>query len=408
MALANLPAAFLELSKFLETQRVAHGDIQTGNVMVSGSGAIQLIDYDGMFVEEIRDIGSCELGQINFQHPERKSKNPFGPTMDRFSLIALSVAAKALYEDPSLWKKTNSDLDAIVFRAADFIDPARSTVFSELIGKSALGQQAQQFASICRAPIDKTPSLEDFLAGRNIPASVIQITSKSQEGRPQLGYIGVYDVLSATSYEACLKRVGDKVEVIGRIVEVKGATARNGKPYIFINFGNWRGKIFKISIWSEGLAVISKAPDDSWIGKWISVVGLMEPPYSSRRYSCSHVSINVTANGQIALVSELEAKRRLGLASSRVPASGTTNTEVLDGITRRATSSTPLRAPTAPSSSNKIVLDNIRRTQAAPSATPPYQRPPATPPVQRSPVPPSYQRPPEKGFITKLFGWLFR
>ena len=47
-ALANLPASLLALSKFLEAQRVAHGDIQTGNMMVSGTaGAIQLIDYDG-------------------------------------------------------------------------------------------------------------------------------------------------------------------------------------------------------------------------------------------------------------------------------------------------------------------------------------------------------------------------
>jgi hypothetical protein len=426
MALANLPAALLALSKFLETERVAHGDIQTGNVMVSGSGAIQLIDYDGMFVEEIRDIGSSELGHINFQHPERKSKNPFGPTMDRFSLIALSLALKALHEDPSLWKKTNSDLDAIVFRAGDFVDPAASTVFSVLMGMPALGRQAQQFASICRAPIDKTPSLDDFLAGKNIPNSVIQITSKSQEGGPQLGYIGVYDVLSATNYEACLKRAGDNVEVIGRIEEVKVATARNGKPYIFINFGNWRENIFKIAIWSEGLAVISKAPDSSWTGKWISVVGLMEPPYSNRRYRYSHVSINVTANGQIALISEPEAKRRLGMASSGVPASETTNRKVLVTITERATSSAPVHAPTTPSASNKTGLDIIRKTQIAPAATPPYQRPPAAPPVQRSAVPPPYelpratppvvqrsavpplyQRPPDKGFIAKLFGWLF-
>ena len=181
-ALANLPGALMALSKFLETEHVAHGDIQTGNVMVSGSGAIQLIDYDGMFVEEIRDIGSSELGHVNFQHPERKAKNPFAPTMDRFSLIALSLALKALHEDPSLWKKTNSDLDAIIFRAADFVDPATSTVFSELMGKPALKTQAQQFATICRAPIDKTPSLDDFLAGRNIPTSIIQFSSKSSGG----------------------------------------------------------------------------------------------------------------------------------------------------------------------------------------------------------------------------------
>ena len=84
-------------------------------MMVSGAGVIQLIDYDGMFVEDIRDLGSSELGHINFQHPDRRSKNPFGPTMDRFSFIALSLALKALNDDPALWNKTGSDMDSINF-----------------------------------------------------------------------------------------------------------------------------------------------------------------------------------------------------------------------------------------------------------------------------------------------------
>ena len=399
-ALANLPGSLLALSKFLEMERVAHGDVQTGNMMVSGmSGAIQLIDYDGMFVEEIRDVGSAELGQPNFQHPERRSKNPFGPTIDRFSLISLTLALKALYEDPSLWKKTKSDNDAIVFRAPDFVDPKASAVFSELFGKPALETYAQGFASICRAPFERTPSLDDFLAGRNIPASIIQITAKPQEGRPKPRYVGVYDVLLATNYETCLRRVGDKVEVIGRIVEVKEDSARNGKPYVFINFGDWRGQIFKIAIWSEGLAAISKKPDASWVGKWVSVVGLIEPPYKSRKYKYSHLSINVTANGQMTVISETEANWRLASASSKAPTAGTANRDVLINIRGRTSSGPASQTPSPPSSSNKDVLVKIRGTQAARSATPSHQRPP---------IPPAYPQPPEKGLMAKFFGWLFK
>ena len=398
-AISKLPDSLLALSKFLEAQRIAHGDIQTGNMMVSGtSGAIQLIDYDGMFVEEIRDVGSSELGHINFQHPERKSKNPFGPTMDRFSLIALSLALKALHEDPSLWKKTHSEVDAIVFRAADFVDPAASAVFSELMGKPALATHAQKFAAICRAPIEKAPSLDDFLAGRNIPAGIIQISAKPQESRPKPGYMGVYDVLPAASYEACLRRVGDKVEVIGRIVDVKEDRARKGKPFVFINFGDWRGQLFKVAIWSDALTAIYKKPDASWIGKWISVVGLMEPPYTSRRYKYSHVSINVTANGQMTVISETEAKWRLASASSKGPTPPGTNRDVLVSITGRPTSGPASQAPATASSANQDVLDRIRKIQAAPSAPPPYQRPPA---------PPSYQQPPADGLVANFFRWLF-
>lgn len=404
-ALASLPASLLALSSFLEKERVAHGDIQTGNVMVSGAGAIQLIDYDGMFVEDIRDLGSSELGHINFQHPDRKAKNPFGPTMDRFSLIALSLALKALNEDPALWDKTNSEMDAIVFRANDFVDPASSSAFSELMRKPALATHAQHFAAVCRAPIEKTPSLEDFLAGKNIPACVIQISVKPQEGRPKLGYMGVYDVIDATNYGLCLRRVGDKVEVIGRIAEVKLDKARNGKPYIFINFGPWQGQIFKVSIWSEGLAAISKKPDASWVGKWVSVVGLMEPPYVSRRYKYSHLSINVTANGQMTVISETEARFRL-VPSAKASTTPSSNKEALDKIKGQTSSSQPKQAPATSSSANKGVLDNIRRTQGGAQSRPTQT---ASQGARQSPYGrPSYKQPPEKGLLGKLFDWIFK
>ncbi|WP_153117680.1 protein kinase family protein [Rhodocyclus tenuis] len=405
-ALASLPASLLALSKYLESERVAHGDIQTGNMMVSGGSAVQLIDYDGMFVEDIKDLGSSELGHVNFQHPERKAKNPFGPTMDRFSLITLSLALKALHEEPALWDKTGSDMDSIVFRANDFADPASSSVFSELMRRPALVAHAQHFAAICRAPIEKVPNLEDFLAGKNIPAGVVQITAKPQEGRPKPGYMGVYDVLAATNYALCLRRVGDKVEVIGRISEVKVDKARNGKPYIFINFGPWQGQIFKISIWSEGLAAIANKPDASWVSKWVSVVGLMEPPYVSRKYKYSHLSINVTANGQMSIITEVEAKFRLASAQ-KISSAPSSNREALDRIKGKTSPKQPAPGQSPPASPNKSVLDNIHKAQGASQARPAQT---SSPPQPQAPYGrPTYpQQPQEKGLFGRLIDWLFK
>lgn len=65
----NLGTSLLKLSEFLEQNAIAHGDLQTGNLMVSNSGLnIQLIDYDGMYIDELAHLGSAELGHINFQH----------------------------------------------------------------------------------------------------------------------------------------------------------------------------------------------------------------------------------------------------------------------------------------------------------------------------------------------------
>jgi len=426
-ALASLPASLLALSSFLEREHIAHGDMAPGNIMVSGTaGAIQLIDYDGMFVEDIRDLGNSELGNLNFQHPERAAKNPFGPTMDRFSLIALSLALKGLNEDATLWDKTKSEVDAIVFRASDFIDPTASSVFAELMRNPALVKHAQNFAAVCRAPIEKTPSLEDFLVGRNIPASTIQITTSAQDDRPKLGYMGVYNVLDANNYALCLGRVGDKVEVIGRIVEVKLDKARNGQSYIFINFGPWQGHIFKIAIWSEGVAAIPQKPDTSWVGKWVSVIGLMEPPYTSNRFKYSHLSISVTTNGQMTIISETEAKFRMTPFSAKSIQVRPSNREALDKLKQYPTTS-PItqisQTQGASASRNKDILDSLRkaqggaqslpiqipamppRPQQSPQAPRPQQRP-EPPRQQQSPQPPS-QKPPEQSLVGKFFGWLF-
>lgn len=412
-AIAKLSASLEALAAFLEKEKIAHGDFQTGNLMVSDGGAtVQLIDYDGMFVDEIKTLGSSELGHVNFQHPRRKATNPFDHTLDRFSLISLWLALKALRLDPSVWDKTNSELDAIVFRANDFSDPGSSPVFGMLSSNKALTTDIKNFAAVCASPMEKAPALADFIAGKSIPAPAaeIRITGTVQPGRPKPGYIGAYDVLSALDYDACLRRVGDKVEVIGKIIEVKLDKARNGKPYIFINFGDWRGRIFKISIWSEGLAALRSKPDSSWAGKWVSVIGLMEPPYVSKKYKYSHLSITVATVGQMTVLSEADASWRLSAPKGgrQVSVSVGSNQETLDRIKGKQTSAAS-HAPSAPSSTtNQALLNKIRASSQPSAPTRPAQAQPQ-PTIRRTPgyTAPPRQQPQEKGLVEKIFNWLF-
>lgn len=434
-ALGALASSLESLSVFLEKERIAHGDIQTGNLMVSGSGAsVQLIDYDGMWIDEIKDLGSAELGHVNFQHPGRKDANPFDSTLDRFSLISLWLSIEALRADPSIWGKTNSEIDAIVFRASDFLDPSSSPGLAFLASKAALAQKAKAFAAICASPMQKVPTLADFIAGRNVPSPPVSVvfTGKVTDGKPRVGYIGAYEVLSATEYDACLRRVGNKVEVIGKIVEVKNDVARNRKPYIFVNFGPWRGRIFKIAIWSDGLDALRTKPDDSWVGKWVSVVGLMEPPFESKKHRYSHLSINVTAIGQVTLLSEADARWRLAGPKANAPSvraipdnrdilGKVQDNSFLNGATQVARSSSPPLSrpipprPTSPPparvSPNQSVLSAIRASSAPRPTTPPT--PPHAPPNSRPKAPTtstngrSIGAAPRRGLLHRLFAWLF-
>lgn len=370
-AIAKLSASIESLAAYLEKEKIAHGDFQTGNLMVSDGGAtVQLIDYDGMFVDEIKTLGSSELGHVNFQHPRRKATNPFNHTLDRFSLITLWLALKTLQIDPSIWDKSNSELDAIIFRANDFVDPSSSSILGMLSGIQQLSPHIKNFAAVCASAMEKTPSLNDFIAGRNIPVSLATICMNGDipSSRLKPGYIGAYTVLSALEYSACLKRVGDKVEVIGKIIDVKINKTRNGKPYIFVNFGDWRGNIFKISIWSEGISALPSKPDASWIGKWISVVGLMEPPYVSGKYKYSHISITVTTIGQMTALSETDARWRLaGPNDSRqILTSTSRNQEALERIKGNSTSAIPQPMSTNATTANQAILSKLRAsTQTA-------------------------------------------
>lgn len=131
-----------------------------------------------MFVEELKSLGSSELGHRNFQHPKRAS-NSWNASLDRFSFIGLDLAIRALASHPELWSKTHSDGDSILFKANDFADPSQSSIFSDLVGRANFAEDAKNFAAICKSAFDKIPTLEDFLAKRNIPQVAISVAKPS-------------------------------------------------------------------------------------------------------------------------------------------------------------------------------------------------------------------------------------
>lgn len=376
-AITALINSLRALSKFLESQGMAHGDIQPGNVMVADAGKkIQLIDYDGMFVHELRSLGSAELGHRNFQHPKRVT-NSWDASLDRFSFISLDISLRALAAHPDLWTKTHSDGDSVLFKANDFADPSSSMIFSDLSSRFGFADDAKNFASVCSAGFEKIPTLDDFINRKNIPQISVEILKNPVS--PSIDYLSAFPILDATNYSACLSYVGDKVELIGKIVEVKLNNTKHGKPYVFINFGPWQGHIVKVSIWSEGLAAISSSPSESWVGKWISVVGLMEPPYISRRYKYSHLSISITQGNQFHIILDKEAKFRLAGSSTRsnTPTSLGSNKDILDQIKgskkpaesgSRTSSASSGGVSAGKSSLNQDVLDKMKRSQ--PSYTP--------------------------------------
>jgi hypothetical protein len=328
-ALEKARTDFAAIARFLEREGIAHGDIQNGNVMVA-NGEIKLIDYDGMFVPGMRLGNGSETGHRHFQHPGRGVAN-FGPGMDRFSFIVVDLSLRALIEDNSLYPKFREGGETIVFKANDFADPQNSEVFRRLLAMPKSKEPARSFATICEAPLAAVPTLDEFLAGRNIPAAKARIAATpAPAARPAAAaaYIPAYPVVDALNFSAALQRVGDRIELIGRIVEIKPGSRKQGKGnakrYVFINFGSWRGNIVKISIWSDGLAKLKEQPSNAWVGRWVSVTGLMDVPYETKR--SKHLSITVQEEGQIQWLDEAQAGFRLASIARAPPRTSPTAT----------------------------------------------------------------------------------
>lgn len=311
-ALMQLRETLRNLARHLQDNDIGHGDIQPGNIIVRSPTELKLIDYDGMYVPELEPWGSTELGQRNFQHPGRSWLH-YDERLDRFSFALLDVALEALALQPALWELTGSDEAGIVLRASDFADPAASTAFGVLVELEGLGVRARQLAAVCRSPFERIPSLDDFLAGRRIPAAAVLAGAPANGAKP--AYVPAYAVLDATNFARCCSHIGDRVELIGRVRRVvrEPAVEGGGPATLRVEFGDAREDMVRLLVWPEfegnGLAVLAGMP----AGQWLSAIGLVDPilTESNGDQSYKSVSITITEQAQLRLLTETEALHRM-------------------------------------------------------------------------------------------------
>jgi pimeloyl-ACP methyl ester carboxylesterase len=135
--LERLGQMWLRLGQELRDARMAHGDLQHGNVLLapgskSGSLALKLIDYDGMFVPALSETPSDEVGHPNYQHPRRLREGGYDREMDRFSHLLIYTALRGLrIGGVELWRRYDNQ-ENLLFREEDFRQPGQSRLLREL------------------------------------------------------------------------------------------------------------------------------------------------------------------------------------------------------------------------------------------------------------------------------------
>ena len=311
--LNNLKVSLRKLYAFLVANHIAHGDIQPGNLMVSSDGAkVQLIDYDGMFVDGMQGLSAAETGVPNFQHPERGKKNPWNEKLDRFPFIVLDIALSVLTVRPEYWTKTQSSDEKVLFETTDYAVPYGSQTFNELKGDPRFSQQISALQQICQSDFDAIPSADNYIGFKGAAKQ----TQRQSQQTVQISYKGNFPVVDGTHTWAFADCVGQVVEIVGRIVQIKkGATKYKQRPYYFLNFVPWsrNSNSFRIVLWSEHIDQLAtmgiRDVTSRYHKQYVSIVGMVAEYMGG--YNRTFQLVPKSASG-LKIISADEAEFRLG------------------------------------------------------------------------------------------------
>src|SRR5438105_8931033 len=160
--LAALREKFRALVTDIEGGNFAHGDMQHGNIIVSGRDLL-LIDYDGMWVPALIGRPATEIGHRAYQHPKR-GMTDYGPYLDRFSALVIYLSLLALEVDRKLWDQYCTG-DNLLFVREDFNEPGKSPIWSDLaaLNHAEVSYLAGMLAAMSLRPVKDLPRLEGVL-----------------------------------------------------------------------------------------------------------------------------------------------------------------------------------------------------------------------------------------------------
>ena len=130
----KLAGNFLDMIIKLHSEHIAHGDLQHGNIIVSDTGKLYLVDYDSMFVPEMcNNFPDIISGLIDYQHPSRKNNSNSSEKLDYFSELIIYTSLLAIAVEPELVLKYDvENTEALLFKSDDFETFDKSPIYQDL------------------------------------------------------------------------------------------------------------------------------------------------------------------------------------------------------------------------------------------------------------------------------------
>lgn len=160
---------FKKMVADLHANHFSHGDLQHGNIMVKDDRSLVLVDYDSMFVPDLKGMPDEIKGLVGYQHEGRWKNKEVSEKSDYFSELVIYISLKALAKMPALWSDLNmEDTETLLFSGEDIQSHGSSTIFKVLKTDSELAPLVDKLCEFMSKPtIDELLPLEDAVISKS-------------------------------------------------------------------------------------------------------------------------------------------------------------------------------------------------------------------------------------------------
>jgi serine/threonine protein kinase len=171
--IARIAEKFREMMQKLHEHKIAHGDLQEGNIFVCPDESLKLIDYDCLYVPPLKNVPNLNKlqGIPSYQYPGKRQNDE---TADYFSELVIYLSLHVYAKNSTMWAKGQEM--RLLFTADDFLNPYISTTFRNLIDGDFPAQirfLAKELQKACKSPPDKLLPLEKVIKKVNANVEVV-------------------------------------------------------------------------------------------------------------------------------------------------------------------------------------------------------------------------------------------
>jgi serine/threonine protein kinase len=168
----GLAEKFREMTTYFHKEKIAHGDLQHGNIMVKSDGTLVAIDYDSMFIEPLNGMSDTIKGLPGYQHPSRNSNKLVNSKLDYFSELIIYLSLLIYADNPNLWTDYFETED-LLFSKDDFTNPNSSKLIQDCLKSTNLkiSELAKKLIEELNATdISQLRPLEELLVNKRVIA----------------------------------------------------------------------------------------------------------------------------------------------------------------------------------------------------------------------------------------------